>query len=620
MHRYIPITASFISLIIFALFWDQIKLPYDENNSIIGQYSANKYNPANEILRFVCFVIIPIIIYLISYLKYEKFSFSLNKDSQNYFLEDKKLKKEIKKNHLSFYFFFFIILIFIEFLSIDFKKFLYIDTFHDTVYLTPPLNYLINHGFFKSTFYDYGFTGNNLGLIFNFLFGYYSLGSINFIKLILLFFIKLLLIIISKKLIDFLDYDLNLKKIFFIIFTFLLIILPNYYDATSYFSPRTFLYLCFLILTGSALLDKSFSKLKYFFLGTFSLISILWWFDIGFYINFLIALLIIYLLVHSKKNDLIYLISGIIVSWAMFYTIVPSEEIRSFFSNIKFILQTTDYLIGIEYLKPFSQGSTRWTKALLIIYITSIILININFSKKINFDNKGKIFLNLIFISGVVMFKSALTRSDPAHIKYTSGIYTLVLIFLILYFLFDFCKNNKLINKFSKKIHLFKENLNIFLIILVSFLFLSGGLNSKDNSTLKEKTNNFINFKNNINNLIQTNETIYLEKEKLLIVEKYKELSLQDNCLQYFSDDNYFPYFLKKPTCTKYYLSNQIMNGYSENDFLFEFKKNLPNIILYKSPTNLLLNRENLPKTINFIKKNYTFLENFKGYIFYVKK
>ena len=36
----------------------------------------------------------------------------------------------------------------------------------------------------------------------------------------------------------------------------------------------------------------------------------------------------------------------------------------------------------IEYLKPFSQGSTRWTKALLIIYITSIILININFSKK----------------------------------------------------------------------------------------------------------------------------------------------------------------------------------------------------------------------------------------------
>ena len=111
----------------------------------------------------------------------------------------------------------------------------------------------------------------------------------------------------------------------------------------------------------------------------------------------------------------------------------------------------------------------------------------------------------------------------------------------------------------------------------------------------------------------------YLNEKNLLIVKKYKELAKNDKCLQYFSDDNFFPHFLKKPTCTKFYLANQILRGYSEQDFLFEFKKSLPEIILYESPTKILTKYENFPNIIKYIKNNYKFYENYKRYILYKK-
>ena len=280
----------------------------------------------------------------------------------------------------------FLALIIIEFLSFNFRNALIIDTFHDSVFLTPPTNYLANEGFFSSTLYDYGFTGNNLGLFFNYFFGFYTLGSINFVKLLLILFIKLLLILISKKLIEYLNYENFLKKIFFILFIFFIISLPNYYDLSSHFSPRSVLYLLVILLIGSSLCEKKNKDLKFFILGTFSLTSLLWWFDIGFYVNFLLILLSLYLINHSEKKNLLFLASGFLISWAIFLIFTPPNETRDFLYNLIFILSTTDYLIGIEYLKPFSENSFRWTKALLIIFISCICLLNLNLSKKINLN------------------------------------------------------------------------------------------------------------------------------------------------------------------------------------------------------------------------------------------
>ena len=177
MRRYFSFIVSFSILVVVIFLWDLIKLPYNQENLILGEYSNKKFNPLNEIVRFSLFVILPFLIYLVCYLKFnKKETYSINPKDKNYFL----FKKEDKNvDELKYYFFFFVALISIEFFSLDFNRFIAVgDIYHEGTFLVAPLNYLITGKFFKSTFYDYGFVANNIGLISNFFLGYYTLGSI----------------------------------------------------------------------------------------------------------------------------------------------------------------------------------------------------------------------------------------------------------------------------------------------------------------------------------------------------------------------------------------------------------------------------------------------------------
>ncbi|MAW17617.1 MAG: hypothetical protein CMJ01_03560 [Pelagibacteraceae bacterium] len=618
MRKYFPIIISVLFFLISIMFWDKIKLPYDENNLIIGEYFNKKFNPQNDTIRFIILIVPAVIAYLVTYLKINKNTFNFQINNKDYFL--KGIIHENKKSSIQNYTIFFLVLILFEFLMIDFQSFIVIDTFHDSVYLTPATNYLANKEFFKSTLYDYGFVGNNLGLLINYFFDFYNLGTINLIKIIFIFLIKVSLIFLSKKLIESTNFDDFFKKTFFIIFTFLIIGLPSYYDLASYFSPRSLLYLIAIFLICSAISNKKFSNIKFFLIGSLSLISLLWWFDIGFFLNFLLLLLLLYLIIHSQIKSLIYLLLGVSFIWSTFFILTPLDEIRAFFYNLKFIIITTDYLIGIEYLKPFSQNSGRWTKALIIIYICSILLIHLNFSKKYNIGANLKIFLNVIFISGIIIFKSALTRSDAYHLKYTSGLYSLVFIFLALYLFFFFLKESPKVKRIVRKYdHNLKNKINYMIALFFTILFFSGILNVKDKVSISNKFINLNNFNQNITKLVTAKTKDLVKGDNLLILQKYKSLSSKDNCIQYFSDDNFFPYFLSKPSCTKFYLSNQILTNISEKKFISDFQKTMPDIILYESPTKLLFNNDNLQNAMKFVRNNYKFYENYKGFIFYKK-
>jgi hypothetical protein len=64
MKKYLPILLSFLLLIISIIFWDSIKLPYNENNVIIGEPFHKKFNPLNDKIRFLLFIIPSVLIYL----------------------------------------------------------------------------------------------------------------------------------------------------------------------------------------------------------------------------------------------------------------------------------------------------------------------------------------------------------------------------------------------------------------------------------------------------------------------------------------------------------------------------------------------------------------------------
>ena len=513
--------------------------------------------------------------------------------------------------------FFFISLISIDFFLIDFNIFKStVDIFHASTFLVPPLNFLEKGTLFKSTLYDYGFVANNIGLIFKFFTGYHSIGGIYFVKLLLVYACKFILIFISYKLVSYIILSDYLKKVLFIIFTFLVISLPDYYDFNSYFNIRHSLYLFFIFTLGTALCDENYLKLKFFLVGAFSMLSVIWWYDIGVYTNILITFTAIYLLTHKEIINFYFLFFGVLFSWILFFIILPAGEIKEFLTQVKHVYAAANqYILGIEYPKPFSANSTRWTKALIIIYLTALMLINLNFSKNYLVTYKAKMFIILVFLSGVLVFKSALMRSDSYHVKYSSGIYTLIFFFVILLFIFQKLEDSKVFKKLL--INSSKSKLNLIICIFFTAFFLLNSHNIGLNYTSIKKINNFFKVKNEIISLVQAKDNLYLSQKQKSVLEYYKKISKIDNCTQIMSDDVSFTYFLKKPSCTQFFISSQIIVGYTENKFIEQLDKASPNIILYKSPKNILVDFSNMSNAIKYINQKYSFYSDYEGYIFY---
>ena len=613
MKKFFPFFSSLVAVLTIVLIWDKIALPYDETNLLIGDYSLKKINPFNDTLRFLIFLTTPFLVYLFLYIKDNTEIYSLNPSKKNYFLN---IVKENKSDTLNIYFYLFILLIIIEFFTIDFRIFVSnVDFFHDGTFLVPAINFLEKRNIFSSTLYDYGYVANNLATISNYILGSLTLGGFIFIELILIFFVKFSLILISKNIVSFINIEDFQKKLFFIIFTFIIISLPDYYDHYRNFSPRSVIYLIFILLLATSLFSIEKRK-QLFIIGAFSIGSILWWFDIGAYVNTLIILTLIYFLIHKDFRSFIILSLSILTFWGFFLILLSPDSLVNFFHQLKFIFSVSDYILGIEFRAPFSLDSGRWTKILVMFYLVSIMLIHFNLDRKYAINFNLKIFLNILFLASIIGFKSALMRSDSYHVKYASGIVIMVFLFLLLLFIFQ---KLKLQNRTKKVFKKFKINQLVFISILLYFF--SSISDSNHSLSLKNKIINIFNSKDNLSYLINSKDKDFLSEGKKLVIERYKDLSKEDNCIQILTDDISFPYFLKKPTCTQYFIpAVQVLNGISEKRFLDQLKISSPNVILYKSNNNILMNYQNMPNTLQFIEERYSFYENYEGYIFFKKK
>ena len=68
IKKLLPLGLSLISLFLISLTWEKIKLPYNFDNQILGEYYEKNFNPTNEVLRFIIFIGLPVCVYFFSYL------------------------------------------------------------------------------------------------------------------------------------------------------------------------------------------------------------------------------------------------------------------------------------------------------------------------------------------------------------------------------------------------------------------------------------------------------------------------------------------------------------------------------------------------------------------------
>ena len=602
MKKAVPIFSLLFTITLCTILWDYISLSYDETNTIKGEFYENKYNPNNEILRFLFFVGLPLLAYLIAYIKTNP-SFSLI-DKKNFFLKRERLIEiNIKKNY-TFDYITIILILFLsfEFLTIDFNDYLgKIDAHHEGTFLTAPQNYIHKNSFWISTFYDYGMLGNNIGLIFYKIFGEYNLGSIRLGSIILVYLNKVLLIFLSRKIVLAID-NIKFKELFYILLAISILTLSSYGDlGLSSFSPRSFVLLLFILISINTFKSKEFNYKNLFILGLFSAASLIWYIDIGIYINFLILLFALYLLFEREYRLFILLFLSVLLSWVLFIYFFSVNELIEFFSQTKTILDISGYLLGLEYPQPFSEGSTRFTKAILAIILSGVFLISFLFSKKNNSNYDIKFILIILFLTCGLVFQSAIMRTDTPHIKYTSGFYTYLNIFFIYNLIFIYSE------KFLKNLPTLKNKYSLITLLIIVF-FTTQEVNIKNISHIFD-------LKKNIFALHKQENEIFLTDAYKEFIKNFTILSKNDKCVQQLNDDNALPYFLNKPTCTKYFVNAHILSNHTENNFLIELQKSMPEYIVSESNINWFKLRNNYPKASSFVSENYSFFKKYDSWV-----
>ena len=601
MKKTLPWLFLILGIIFSTIIWNFISLPYNSSNTIIGQYSLNKINPLNDTLRGLFFIFFPLFLYFAAFLKYNKELITTKIFQKN---------SSISNNNIDYLCTILIIFSILEFYSLNHKDFLgTLDVHHEGTFLTAQLNFFSKNQIWTGTFFDYGFLGNGIGIFFNYIFDDYSIGIQRFSFKFLILLNKILITLICRKIIISLDFT-SKKEILFLIFGLSTITLASFYENVTPLHPRIFIYLIFTLLVFNIITSKKNNVIISLLAGFFSLLSLLFYWDIGTYVNVLLAIVLIYLFLIKRFGDFYKIILGIILSWLIFYSLIPNNEFKEFINQYFIILNISDYLLGIEFPKPFTDKSTRHTKALLLIILSGVFLINYIFDKLKNESLESKFLLFFLFVSSIIFFKSGLMRSDGPHIKYSSGLYTLLIFFFISYYLINFISNLK----FFTKINIFfeKKNYLFILSILICFLFFF--------------QNNYLNFLNifipnkNFQMITKIDDKEFLDNDYYKFLKIYKDLIKDENCVQQFTDDNAIPYLIDKPTCTKYYVNAHIIQNWTENNFIKELRDTAPNYIVYSSKINWFKIRNNAPNADKFILDNYFLYKDLAPWIIYKKK
>ena len=587
-------------------FWEFIKIPFDTSITIKGEhYLPQLHNPLNDSIRFIMFVFIPLFGYLIynfiinqtKFFIFFKNNFLILEKNSNNFYTNKDLSK------ISFIFFIFL---FVEFLSLDFKNFISeIDMFHEGLWLTASSNKIYTNEFWKSSYIGRGLFGNFYNYFAWKIFDTNTVGISRYIPLIFTLLNKLILILIAKSLIEKTNSDKIIKNFFFIILGFLVIDLFDYdITAGSYFRLFLLLVLTLLLLKYFETFEKT--SFSIFVIGLLSSISLFWFIDIGFFVNFIILFLFIFLFLNKLYTNITLLTISIILGWTIFYINLGKIEFIEFIINTYNIIETIEYIQGLIYPTPFFSKDTRSTKALLIILLTGLLIINILLNKKNKNSFNLKLSLIFLFLISCVSFKIALSRSDTVHIKAGVLISYIPFYFILTKYLIE---NNKIIN-YLKRTNIPKNFFLILIFIIFSiFMFLKN-----ENTNIK----NITNFYSSSKSLINKNDFSFVNNDYKEFIIYYRNLIQDEKCVLIFTNENALPYFLKKPTCSKFYTAYTSSPESLQKRFVEEIRDKIPSYVVYESQIdyydkpNVTLNIVN-----NYILDNYTLLEKINKWTIY---
>lgn len=547
-EKFILFINILISFFLGALIWDYIKFEFHDPQ-IIGIYSENQYNSLNDIVRYIVFISLPILFYIVTKLYFKVDLLIGLKD----FFSDEKLPYS-KRNKYS-YFFFSLLLVFLilDFLSLTFPEYS-LDSYHDGQKLSSAYKSFLDGSLWSGSYVTVGIFYETLSSKFIWLlFDNVSIGLSRYALIFYIFIFKILLLILIFQITNYLNLDDFYKNIFFIFNATFLNQLCDYntasVDLISYREIPIILTSIFFLI----LLKSKNNNFILFLISILSVGSMLWGIDRGLVCNLLIITILIYLLSTKNYKKFYLLIFYLLLNWIIFISLA-NDEFMYFYDNTITIFKEMNYIHGLIHPTPFTDdpNSARASKTLISISISILISLDLIFNKKKHYSSHlKKIFLFLSIIS-VLSYLYALGRSDGPHIKNSFG-YPIT--FLFIYISYSF-----LLAIYKKNIKYSKITLSLFALIIVAIY---SEINFKKIISYESRFTEYVNLK----------DEFFLSKKEKILVDKINPITSKYECIQLLSNDAALYYLLRKKSCTKYYF----VWSASSSNIQKKFKKELSN-------------------------------------------
>ncbi len=542
----------FICIFVTTISWDKIYIPYNELN-IIGEYSEKKFHSLNDLLRYLIFISLPITIFF----------------SQVFFDKNKKenlIKNINDKSYFSFrpngFTLFFAILIFFiilfEFLSLDFQIH-NLDLLHEGQQLSSSYKYYLDGSLWSGSYVTIGIFYETIlnKLVWN-LFDIQSIGLKRFTDISLIFIFKTLLIIFCYQISNFLNLNSTFKSIFFIFNSFVFLSTIDYNIlSVDNLGAREIPVLLTLMLLIHTFQSKSFNYSIILIISFLSITSLFWGVDRGLVVNFIILCFLFFLIIRSNYKDASILVISTIFWWLLFYFLL-GEEFKFFISNTLSIYKYISYIHGIIHPIPFSDdpNSSRATKTLLLIILSSLLTINLLFNLNKKFNVSFKFFMFFLTLVIIFSYIYVVGRSDGPHIKHIFGYIIIYFSIYFSYFILEFLEKKEILNKY-KIFNLFP----FFLLIL----FLYNNFNFKPENIKK--------YNSRFSNYINLPDENFLNTKEINFIKETKPIIEKSDCVQLFSHDAALLYLLKKKSCSRFFLIWSVGSPENQKNLVKELEK-----------------------------------------------
>ena len=568
------------SVLFSTIIWNFISIN-SENSQILGEYFENKHHALNDPLRYVFFILFPVITYFLFKFFIEKKKFSFENIRFNDFQNDKIIKDLFVLNLLIIFF------LFLEFFSIEFpiNK---LDIYHEGQKLSAPFKSLIDKKLWSGSYVTTGIINENIGIKFIWkILDHQSIGLMRFLQILYILFLKLSLVIM----IYFISKNIILKQQLRLIFYLLSILVASFlidYDTGSSdaFSYRDLPIIICLIFFFKSLNNQNSFNLSLILIGILSVLSFFWSIDRAINLNFLLIFICLFLLINNENKKIITILISALIFWLIFYLYLDNE-FKFFINNTINVLKNQNYIHGIIHPQPFSDmpNASRATKSLLLIILSLLISLSLFFHKQIKYNNKFKIILITLSFVGFCSYLYALGRSDGGHMKQTTGILILFFSTFIFYNLLKFLErfyglNFSIITIFS-------------LIIILIF-------------NLKIDIKKIYNYHERFDRFVFLEDKEFLSDDQNYLVDNIKPFLNNYDCIQLFTNDAALPYLFKKPNCSKYYFIYSLGSVEDQNDLIKNMKNT--NLVIYSGQTDNwgISPQKKLTIVNNYINSNFS--------------